>query len=175
MKSRHGNKPDDPGRSGVTLSREYDFPRETVFAMCTDPRKAARWFLSPEGGVTVLFELDARPGGTVRIDGHHGDGRLFKTSGTFLEIDRPNRVVLRTATTPPGDPAPFEALQTLVFEEINPRRTRVTVHVKVLSSGSFPGGLESLERGFEGGWDGTLNLLQRELAATPPNRASGAG
>ncbi len=150
-------------RTGVRISRDYDFPRESVFAMCTDPRKAAKWFLSPEGGVTLLFEMDARPGGSVRIHGHHGDGKLFRTTGTFQEIVVPERIVLKTATIPPWATVPFEALQTLIFEELGPKRTRVTVLVKVLAAGPFPGGLESLEEGFQGGWGGTLELLQREL------------
>lgn len=149
-------------QTAVEISRDYDFPRETVFAMCTDPRKAAKWFLSPEGGVTVLFELDARPGGTVRTHGHHGDGHLFKTSGTFVELVVPERIVLKTVTTPP-EGVPFEALQTLVFDELGPKRTRVTVLVKVLTAGSFPGGADGLAEGFRGGWGGTLNLLEREL------------
>ena len=149
-------------RALVEISREYDFPRETVFAMCTDPRKAAKWFLTPQGGVTVLFELDARPGCTVRIHGHHGDGHLVRTSGTFLEIVVPERIVLKTITTPP-EGLPFEAMQTLKFDELGPERSRVTVRVKVLAPGSFPGGVDGLEEGFQGGWEGTLNLLQREL------------
>ncbi len=154
-------------RPATTISRDYDFPRESVFSMCTDPQKAAKWFLSPEGGVTVLFELDARPGGTVRLHGHHGDGQVFKTTGTFVEIAVPERIVLRTVTTPPGGAAPFEALQTLIFEQLAPQRTRVTVLVRVLNAGSFPGGVKSLEEGFQGGWDGTLRLLDRELRSTP--------
>lgn len=165
----------DRERPGVRISRDYDYPRESVFAMCTDPEKAARWFLSPEEGVTVLFEVDARPGGAVRIHGHHGDGQVFRTSGTFLDIVVPERIVLKTATTPPGGAAPFEALQTLTFEELGPKRSRVTVHVKVLGAGSFPGGIDSLEEGFQGGWQGTLALLQRELRSVlhrPPAEGS---
>lgn len=165
-------EPTSGERSAVRISRDYDFPRESVFTMCTDPRKAAKWFLSPEGGVTLLFEIDARPGGTVRMDGHQGDGKVFKTSGTFLELVVPERIVIKTTTTPPGNSAPFEAVQTLIFEELGPKRTRVTVLVEVLSAGSFPGGLESLEEGFHGGWGGTLNLLQNELLGGP---SPGAG
>lgn len=150
-------------RGDVEISRDFDFPREAVFDMCASPEKAAKWFLAPEGGTTVLFELDARPGGTVRIDGHHGDGKLFRTTGTFLEFVVPERIVVRTATTPPWSTVPFEALQTLVFEALGPARTRVTVRVKVLTAGSFPGGAEELAEGFLGGWGGTLNLLRKAL------------
>jgi len=51
----------------------------------------------------------------------------------------------------------------VTLEELSPRRTRVTVLVKVLTNGSFPGGVESLEEGFQGGWGQTLDMLQRAL------------
>ncbi len=175
MSEKDSKESRDGERTAAKISRDYDFPRETVFTMCTDPRKAAKWFLTPEGGVTLLFELDARPRGTVRIHGHHGDGKVFKTSGTFLETVFPERIVVKTATTPPWSDVPFEALQTLIFEELSPKRTRVTVLVKVLSPGSFPGGAGPLEEGFQGGWGGTLELLQRELSGGVHVRSAGAG
>jgi hypothetical protein len=39
----------------------------------------------------------------------------------------------------------------------------VTVRVKILATGSFPGGVESLEEGYQGGWGETFDKLQREL------------
>jgi hypothetical protein len=51
----------------------------------------------------------------------------------------------------------------LRFEELSPRKTRVTILVKVLATGSFPGGVESLEGGFQGGWGEVLEKLQRAL------------
>jgi uncharacterized protein YndB with AHSA1/START domain len=152
-------------RLAVKISREYDYPRESVFKLLTDPKKAAKVW-GPEGSVKHVFELDPRPGGAMTI--HAGDSkRIFaKTSGTILEIVPPELLVFKSTTTPAGGNDPWEALQTVTLEELGPKRTRVTVQVKVLAAGSFPGGLESLEEGYAGGWGQTLDMMQRELAGS---------
>lgn len=151
------------GRDAVTLTRDYDFPRESVFKMLTDSKTASR-FYSPEGSEKLLFEWDSRPGGRIRIhDRHPDDGVVYKTSGTILELVAPELLVFRSATTSGEGAAPFEALQTVKFEELTPKRTRVTVLVKVLTAGSFPGGVGPLEQGYLGGWGQTLDMLQRGL------------
>lgn len=149
------------GRSVVKISREFDFPRALVFRMLTDPQKAAKVW-GPEGAVKLVFELEPRPGGALRIHDQY-DGKIAKTSGTISEIVVPERLVFRSVTTPAEGAVPWEALQTLLFEELGPKRTRVTVLVKVLSTGAFPGGVDALEEGFRGGWGQTFDMLQREL------------
>ena len=152
----------DGSRNGVTISRDVDFPRASVFGMFTDARKAEK-FWGPEGAETLLFELDPRPGGALRIHDRHSDGETMETTGTFLEFVPPARLVFRSTTMPRGGTAPFEAVQTLTFDELGPRRTRVTAHVKVLATGSWPGDATSLEEGFQGGWGQTFDRLQRAL------------
>lgn len=156
------NESVDGERMAVRISREYDFPRELVFKLLTDPKKAAKVW-GPEGSVKHVFELDPRPGGAITI--HDGDSeRVFaKTSGTIVEIVPPELLVFKSATTPAEGTAPWEALQMVTLEELGPARTRVTVQVKVLATGSFPGGVQSLEEGFVGGWGQTLDMLQRAL------------
>lgn len=133
-----------------------------VFSLLTDPKKGAvSW--SPEEAVNLVFELDPKPGGAIRIHDRDSEGNIAKTIGTVVEIVVPELLVVKTATTPSAGSAPWEALQTLKFEELGPRKTRVTVLVKVLTTGSFPGGVESLEGGFQGGWREVLDKLQRAL------------
>lgn len=150
-------------RDTARIVRDFDFPRGSVFKMFTDPKKAAKWFGSPEGAVVVLFELDARPGGTIRIHDREPSGPIHKTSGTVLEIVEPERIAFRSTTTLEEGMVPFEALQTVTLEELAPHRTRVIVVVKVLSAGSVPGGVDSLVEGFTGGWGQTFDKLEREL------------
>jgi uncharacterized protein YndB with AHSA1/START domain len=155
----------DGERVAVKISREYDYPRESVFKLLTDPKKAAKVW-GPEGSVKHVFELDPRPGGAMVI--HDGDSkRIFaKTSGTILEIVPPELLVFKSATTSAEATDPWEALQTVTLEELSPTRTRVTVQVRVLAAGSFPGGVESLEEGYAGGWGETLDMMQRELGGS---------
>jgi uncharacterized protein YndB with AHSA1/START domain len=153
-------------RSAVTVTRDYDFPRESVFRMLTD-RDTASKFFSPEGAEKLAFEWDPRPGGTIRIHDRHPDnGVVYQTSGTIVEFVPPEILSFRSATTSGDGNAAFEALQTVRFESLGPRRTRVIVQVKVLSAASFPGGKVSLEAGFLGGWGQTLDMLERALNPT---------
>lgn len=147
----------------VKVTREFDCPREVIFGMVTDPKKAVKWFGSPEGAVKLDFELDARPGGKIKLQDRHSDGTTFQTTGTFVEVLPPERISFTTATKPEGGSVPFEALQTMIFEEIGPRRTRLTVLVEVLAAGEVPGGVESLVEGYRGGWGDTLEMLRTEL------------
>jgi uncharacterized protein YndB with AHSA1/START domain len=162
MTTEWRNESADGERIAVKISKVYDFPRESVFQLLTDPKKAGKVW-GPEGSVKHVFELDPRPGGAITI--HDGDSeRIYaRTTGTILEIVPPKRLVFKSATTPSEGTAPWEALQTVTLDELGPKRTRVTVLVKVLANGSFPGGVESLEEGFQGGWEETLDMLGREL------------
>jgi len=152
----------DGERNAVSISRDYDFPRKSVFGMFTDSKKAAS-FWGPEGAVKLVFEFDARPGGAIRIHDRNSEGNVTKTSGTVTEVVAPELLVFRSSTVFREGAAPFEALQTLKFEELGPKRTRVTALVKILALGSFPADVESLEAGFVGGWGETLDMLQRKL------------
>jgi uncharacterized protein YndB with AHSA1/START domain len=148
-------------RNAITVYRDYDFPRESVFSMLTSRTTASKFF-SPEGAEKVVFEWDPRPGGAIRIHDRDAKGHFGKTSGTIVELVAPELLVFRSTTSVNGT-APFDALQTVKFEELGPTKTRVIVRVKVLQPGGFPGGVESLEQGFMGGWGQTLDMLQREL------------
>ncbi|MGB6501785.1 MAG: SRPBCC domain-containing protein [Thermoplasmata archaeon] len=151
----------DGERSAVKITREFDFPRELVFTMLTDPKKAVKVW-GPEGAEKLVFELDPRPGGAITIV-DRWEGKTAKTSGTITEFVVPELLAFRSSTIAPEGTAPWVALQTVTLEELSPRRTRVTISVKILETGSFPGGVESLEEGFQGGWGQTLHMLQREL------------
>lgn len=149
-------------RGAVKITRDFDFPRESVFTMFTDSRKAARWW-GPAESVNVVFELDARPGGALRIEDRNPEGKIFRTSGTIMEIIVPELLMFRSTTSSVEGPAPWEAIQTVTFEELSPRRTRVTALVNVVTAGSWPGDVGSLEEGFKGGWGESFDKLQREL------------
>lgn len=68
---------------------------ETVFEFWTDSARMARWM-----GRDV--RLDPRPGGEVRIGYNDTD----VASGTFVELERPVRIILTWGWEAPGDPTP---------------------------------------------------------------------
>ena len=162
MNERTAKESTHDERSAVQISRDYNFPRSTVFGMFTDAKKAVK-FWGPEGAEKVVFELDPRPGGAMRIHDRNTEGRVAKTTAKITGFIPPELFEFQSSTSFEDGATPFEALQTVRFEEVTPKRTRVTVRVRVLTTGSFPGDAESLENGFLGGWSQSLDMLQREL------------
>lgn len=151
-------------RGAVKVTRVFDFPRVSVFRMWTDPKKLAEWW-GPEGCVNVLSEVDPRPGGKMRVDQRSPKGDIYSFNATFEEVTPPERLVYRAAspgtTDEYGGFSPWEAIHTVTFEELGPRRTRVTASTEVVSG---PGEeRESLMDAFREGWGQSLGKLQRAL------------
>ena len=144
----------------MEITRDFDAARESVFGMWTDPQKVARWW-GPEGSTNVLCEIDPRPGGKMRIDDRSPDGLVYSMTGTFSKVVQPELLVFHSASPGAGDWGPWEALNTVTFEELGPRRTRVRVNVQVVVASQ--GQREPLEQGFRGGWAESLEKLQRAL------------
>lgn len=149
-------------RSVVEITRVFDFPRESVFRMWIEPRNVARWW-GPEGCVVVVCEVDTRPGGAMRIDVQMPDGPVHTMTGTFRKVVAPELLIFRSAAPNGGvGSSPWEALNTVTFEELGPKRTRVTVVVDVLTAA--PDETEALKRGFKGGWAESFERLQKALS-----------
>jgi uncharacterized protein YndB with AHSA1/START domain len=102
--------------------REFDAPRDLVFAAFTDPKHLAqRW--GPNGFTTTTHSFDFRPGGVWRFVMRGPDGRDYQNRITFEEIVPPERIVYRHGGSDDVEPVHFK--QTVVFEDIG-GRTRIT-------------------------------------------------
>ncbi len=143
-------------RGAVKIARVFDFPRESVFRMWTDPKKVSRWFGSPEGCVTVVSEWDPRPGGAIKTEDITNHVSL---TGAFTRVVAPELLVFRGVAKGPGPYFPNETLNTVTLEELGPKRTRITVAVNVVVAPR--GVVEALKEGFRGGWGQSLEKLQR--------------
>lgn len=151
-------------QGAVKVTRVFDFSRETVFRMWTDPKKLSEWW-GPEGVVNVLSEVDPRPGGKMRVDQRSPKGDISSFNATFEEVIPPELLVYRSAslgtTDEYGGFSPWEALYTVTFEELGPKRTLLTAITKVVA------GLleerESLIEAYKEGWGQSLDKLQRAL------------
>jgi len=90
---------------GLRMSRQLPATPEEVFDAYTDAEKQKIWFsiLDEEPGI-VEIEVDLRVGGTqTAVWGPDSDTRLRETQ-TFLEIDRPHRLVTDSSgSDPSGD------------------------------------------------------------------------
>jgi uncharacterized protein YndB with AHSA1/START domain len=102
--------------------REFDAPRELVFAAWTDPKHLSQWW-GPNGFTTTTSSFDFRPGGIWRFVMHGPDGRDYQNRVTFDEIVPPERIVYRHGGGEDVEPVQFQ--QTVIFEDLG-GRTRLT-------------------------------------------------
>jgi uncharacterized protein YndB with AHSA1/START domain len=89
---------------GLRLTRELPASPAAVFDAYTDAEKQKIWFsiLDEEPGV-VEIEVDLRVGGQQTAVWGPDRDTLFRETQTFLEIDRPYRLVTESVgTTPDG-------------------------------------------------------------------------
>src|SRR5687768_893879 len=82
-----------PSRETVS-ARTFRAAPEALFAAFADPERLARWW-GPAGATSVFHEFDLPPGGRWRLTMRMPDGQGFAMSKTFVEVERPRRVVVR--------------------------------------------------------------------------------
>jgi uncharacterized protein YndB with AHSA1/START domain len=140
--------------SAITVSREFDAPREVVFRAWTDPEQLRRWW-GPHGCSIPFCEVDLRPGGSFRLCMRMGQDIWVR--GTYLEVRPPERLVFTDSfTDSEGTPVPAsryglpadtpsETTVTVAFE-IAGTRTRVIVRHEGIPVMAAGGWAESLER-----------------------------
>jgi len=143
----------------LTITRSFDAPRERVFAAWTDPKQLARWW-GPDCFTNPVCELDARPGGRLRIVMRAPDGTDYPMSGIVQEIAAPGRLVL-TSVAEGADGTPLlSALTTLDLAEQN-GKTALTLRASAVGiAAEAPRMLE----GMEAGWTQSLGRLSGLLA-----------
>jgi uncharacterized protein YndB with AHSA1/START domain len=108
--------------------REFDAPRDLVFAAFTDPQHLAQWW-GPNGFTTTTSSFDLRAGGEWRHVMHGPDGRDYQNRITFKEVVRPERIVYRHPGGPDVEPVQFR--QTILFEDLGGR-------TRIIWRGDFP-------------------------------------
>ena len=88
---------------GLRMTRQLPATPEEVFDAYTDAEKQKIWFsiLDEEPGV-VEIEVDLRVGGTQTSVWGPDRDTLFRETQTFLEIDRPHRLVTESTGNDPS-------------------------------------------------------------------------
>jgi uncharacterized protein YndB with AHSA1/START domain len=143
----------------VTMTRVFDAPRSLVFQMWTDPGHVAQWW-GPAGFTNPVCEIDARPGGTMRIlmRAPNGDDHLM--TGRFHEVVAPERLVFITTPVDAAGKPLLEGLTTVAFAE-HGGKTTVTVHTQAVG---FVAQAARMLDGMEPGWRQSLDRLDALLA-----------
>jgi uncharacterized protein YndB with AHSA1/START domain len=126
----------------LVITRTFDAPRSIVWAAFTDPKHLPNWHTGPEGFTMPVCEIDLRPGGSWRYVWRNRTGREFEVTGTYRDVDPPQRVVAVTHAN--GE----EQSNTTTFAETD-GRTTVTVTQAFSSQASRDRGLPYAKVGTE--------------------------
>jgi len=148
-----------PSDTEVVATRVFNARRELVFKAYTDPMLVARWW-SPPRHNTIVDKMDVRVGGAWRyiVQDMVTGVEIMAFSGVFQEITPPERIV-RTENYEPIGPG-HEVISTVVFQEVDGGRTRMT---ETMSFNSIQDRDRMLQTGMESGFIASLELLDRVL------------
>jgi uncharacterized protein YndB with AHSA1/START domain len=134
----------------IIITRRFDFSIERVFDAWLDPAKARKFLFATPTATMVRVDIDARVGGSFNITRRDDDD--VEHIGTYLEIDRPRRLVF-----------------TFGVPKYSAQMTRVSIDLKPLPTGceltlTHEGVLpEWIDSGREG-WGMILDGLSAHLA-----------
>jgi uncharacterized protein YndB with AHSA1/START domain len=142
----------------VILTRVYDAPRALVFKAWTDPAHLARWW-GPKMFTNPVCEVDARPGGKLRIVMRGPDGNDYPLRGVFQEVVAPERLVFTNIAVDDKDRPIIDGLTTVTFAEEG-GKTKLTVHTR--GKAMAPIATQYLQ-GMEMGWSQSLEKLAELL------------
>ena len=120
------------------LSRIFDAPRERVFDAWTKEEQFIQW-MCPPGVEITLCEIDVRRGGAWRIDGRNERG-VFSSSGVYLEVVRPERLVFTWAHHADGDfnhPRGHETTVRVELRGLGNRTELILIHGPFADSEDF--------------------------------------
>jgi uncharacterized protein YndB with AHSA1/START domain len=150
----------EPVKRMLVITRIFDAPRSVVFKMWTEPRHMARWW-GPKGFTNPVCEIDARPGGAIRIVMHSPDGVDHQMTGVFREVVEPQRLVFTTMALDQEGNTLLEGLTTVTFAELG-GKTKLTLETR--AAGVAAQAPEML-KGMEEGWRQSLDRLEALVSA----------
>ncbi len=149
-----------PAGRVLVITRVFDAPRNLVFKAWTDPKRVAKWW-GPKGFTNPVCELDARPGGAIRIDMRGPDGTVYKMKGLFHENAPSERIVFTSSALEEEEGNPqLEVLNTVIFAE-HKDKTKLTLQAAVVKSAPAAAAATA---GMEQGWKQSLDRLEEFLA-----------
>ena len=140
--------------TSLTLVRRIKARPSIVFDAVTTAEGIAQWW-GPDAGPVLIAEADARKGGRYRVRFRKLDGMEHESSGEFLEVVRPERVVMSWRWEG-GQEDPNESRVEIVLRPI-PEGTELTFIHSLLRD-------EESRRSHEGGWAGALDKLEARMA-----------
>ena len=140
--------------TSLTLVRRIRARPSIVFDAVTTAEGIAQWW-GPDAGPVLIAETDPRKGGRYRVRFRKLDGTEHESSGEFLEVAPPERVVMSWRWEG-GQEDPNESRVEIVLRLI-PEGTELTFTHSLLRD-------EESRRSHEGGWAGALDKLEARMS-----------
>jgi uncharacterized protein YndB with AHSA1/START domain/DNA-binding transcriptional ArsR family regulator len=138
--------------------RDLRAPPSQVWRAWTTAALVSRWW-SPEHFEVADCEVDAVPGGRLRIVMAEGDGTQHEAAGHFVALSRPRSLTFEFAPLDPRGAPLFSALHEL---RLTPRAQRTTLRLTIRLS-NVPAQAAPAVAGIPFGWEQTLDKLEAEL------------
>jgi uncharacterized protein YndB with AHSA1/START domain len=138
----------------LTLVRRIAARPSVVFDALTTPDGIACWW-GPDAGPVLLAETDVRVGGRYRVRFRMLDGSEHESAGEYLEVERPQRLVMSWRWLEGGgDPGDSR----LEFHlRPTPQGTELTLtHARLHDDETC--------RSHEQGWSGALDKLEHYIS-----------
>jgi uncharacterized protein YndB with AHSA1/START domain len=144
--------------TSLTLVRRIRARPSIVFQALTTPDGIAAWW-GPDTGPVLVAETDARIGGRFRVRFRMLDGSEHESTGEYLEVVEPKRLVMSWQWIGGGEPEEGAEVSRV---EIDLKRidagTEVTfTHARLRT--------EASRASHEQGWAGALDKLVQRFAA----------
>jgi uncharacterized protein YndB with AHSA1/START domain len=138
-----------PNELAIVTIREFEAPIELVFDVLTKPEHVNNWFAPFEDQMKVCT-IDLRVGGEYHMVFVAEDGTECSFRGTYLEIERPSRIVDTWLFEGWPD---AEAVETVELHEVD----GVT---KMTNTLAFRDQAGRAHMTTTDGWDDTLNKME---------------
>jgi uncharacterized protein YndB with AHSA1/START domain len=146
--------------TSLTLVRRIAARPSIVFDALTTPEGIRCWW-GPDGGPVLIAETDARVGGRFRVRFRTLEGGEHESSGQYLELRRPERLVMSWRWLG-GKEDPGESRVEIDLREVA-NGTEITFTHSALHD-------EESRLGHEKGWSGALDKLARHFQTAPRQR-----
>ena len=138
--------------TSLTLVRRIAARPSIVFDALTTPEGIKCWW-GPDGGPVLVAETDTRVGGRFRVRFRTLEGSEHESSGQYIEVRKPERLVMTWRWLGNEDPG----------------ESRVEIDLRAIADGTeitfTHSGLQDEESrlGHERGWSGALDKLVRHF------------
>jgi len=143
--------------TSIALVRRIAARPAILFEALTTSEGIASWW-GPDDLPVVSAQADPRVGGHFQVRFRTRDGQEHECAGQFLEIVRPERIVMSWQWTSGGEPVERESVSRL---ELHLRPIETGTELTLVHAALRD---EVSARSHERGWEGALDKLARKFA-----------